>query len=847
MSRAGRSDNPPPTPRRWLANHLTLRPGVAVSAAMMLGIAVHAFLPHHPAFWLLATLAAASAAWLWMPLAGRSTVALLLATAFAGVALAQVESFRFRRDHVAHFARADQRVAQLELYINRPPRVIGDPFSVGRALPPKQVCVARVTGVKTWAGWQPATGDVLVQIDQPHPRLAAHQTVRVLGMLQRPSPAMNPGQFDWEEYYREQRVLASVGIDHADNIQILSQDAPSPLTRLREQARRLLALGFPAERSLDHALLRALLLGDHDPELRDVQDQFRRTGTSHHLAISGLHIAVLGGVVLAACRALRLGPRPSAWIALAFVVVYGVAALPSPPVVRSVLMCAAFTVGVLGRRTVDALQMLSISVIAMLVYHPLDLFNAGFQLSFGTVLGLILFTPPVARWLLRDDPDFAVLRSFRKLTPRQQAWDAARRFGLKTLAAAGVAWAVSAPVVALHFEQLNPWAIAGSVILAPFVFVALVGGLMKVLLTAMLPAAAPAWAELSSLPMEAMRDVVDALAKLPGADVPLPAPPVWAVVAFYVALALPLLPFTSAIARRGLAAVATAGGALAMILPFVGGFRAPDPVRPVVDEVSLTVLAVGAGQCVVIAPPRGPLVLVDCGSNSLRDPLRRCVAPFVRRLGRWSVGRIILSHGDYDHISAVADVAAAYGVDEVITGPHFRRLADGNPPAERLLEFFEQTDRGVLELVPGNRLSLGGGATLEVLWPPPGDESLSSNDSGLVLRLAYAGRSVLLPADVQVAAQRALLADPKARPALRADVLVAPHHGSVEESTADFVQAVDPLYVLSSDDRTPTLKQVEFEPVAGPGRRLLRTNRDGSLTVRITRRGELSVHAYHER
>src|SRR4029450_1006098 len=85
-----------------------------------------------------------------------------------------------------------------------------------------------------------------------------------------------------------------------------------------------------------------------------------------------------------------------------------VAALPSPPVVRSVLLCVAFGVGIAGRRSVDAAQLLALSVLAMLVYPPLDLYNAGFQLSFGTVLGLILFTEPVLNFMRRDDPDVAV-------------------------------------------------------------------------------------------------------------------------------------------------------------------------------------------------------------------------------------------------------------------------------------------------------------------------------------------------------------------------------------------------------------------------------------------------------
>src|SRR5204862_7274880 len=128
-------------------------------------------------------------------------------------------------------------------------------------MPPKQIMTARVTRVLTWNGWADACGNVLVQIAQPNPRLAIAQRVRVLGMLERPAPAMNPGQFDWAKYYREQRVLASVHVPLAQNIQIIATSAPGPLDFVRSESRRLLSAGFGAEQSLDHALLRALLLG----------------------------------------------------------------------------------------------------------------------------------------------------------------------------------------------------------------------------------------------------------------------------------------------------------------------------------------------------------------------------------------------------------------------------------------------------------------------------------------------------------------------------------------------------------------------------------------------------------
>src|SRR5688572_22289686 len=108
-----------------------------------------------------------------------------------------------------------------------------------------------------------------------------------------------------------------------------------------------------------------------------------------------MHVAVLGGVVYWLCRLLRVGPRGAAWGGKGFALFYGLVSLLSPPGVRSVLLCAAFGLGIVSGRWTDPLQMLSVSVLAMLLWGPLDLFNPGFQLSFGTVLGLIILTGPM--------------------------------------------------------------------------------------------------------------------------------------------------------------------------------------------------------------------------------------------------------------------------------------------------------------------------------------------------------------------------------------------------------------------------------------------------------------------
>src|SRR5687768_2833933 len=357
------------------------RPAVAAAGLFMIGIALHARVAAAPWVWLALSAVALLVGVFAFRRGAIGTISLAVAVLLAGVTAAQVEAFRYSADGISAFATDGPRLASLELQLDQPPRVVTPPAGPLRSLPPKMVTTATVTRVLTWDGWQPCDGKLLVQIAEPHPRLRVGQTIEVVGMLQRPAPAMNPGQFDWAGYYREQRVLASLHVAEAGSVRIVAQAGPTLVARLRESSRRLLAAGFAPERSLDHALLRALLLGDSDPELRDVQEQFKRTGTSHHLSISGMHVAVLGGFVFLICRVFCLRPRNSAIISTLFVVAYGLIALPSPPVVRSVLLCLALGLGLVLNRSLDPIQLLAVSVFAMLVYHPLDLYNAGFQLS----------------------------------------------------------------------------------------------------------------------------------------------------------------------------------------------------------------------------------------------------------------------------------------------------------------------------------------------------------------------------------------------------------------------------------------------------------------------------------
>lgn len=821
-----------PDPSRRPLGLLAGRPLVGVAIALIVGIALHSLLPLIVPLWLALATALAGLAILLRNQPVAATGLIHLATLSAGIALAQLDASHYPRHHIAHFTGELRRLAQVEMRVVDPPRIYAPSFGQAYPMPPRQTTIAEVTAIRSWDDWKPACGRMLVQIAQPNPRLQQGQLIRAWGMLDRPAPAMNPGQFDWAAYYRQQRVLASLHIPHANNLVVVEEGTLSPLARWRAWTRERLASGFADRQSLDHALLRALVLGDSDPELREVQEQFRATGTSHHLAISGMHIAVMGGVIFVLARLLRASPRVAWGIALGFVIAYGVAALPSPPVVRSVLLWSVIGVAILARRGIDFLQMLSLTLVAMLIYQPLDLFNAGFQLSFGIVIGLIVLTQPVAR-LMGGTREPQVEGGLTRWSLRAAAY--VDRQIMLVLASGIVAWFVSLPIIATHFSQLNPYAIAGSILLAPIVFVALIGGVLKVLLSAVWPALDGAWAWVAQQPMVWMRGTVDWLAGLPATDVPMPAPPWWMIVIFYLTLVLMCVRWQ----RPGVRALTIITHVSAAVALLVIPYQMRLAPTPFASELRVTMLAVGAGQCAVVEPPSGRVTLLDAGSLSLADPLRRAVAPFLRERGITSIDTVAVSHANSDHFSAVAELVESYGAREVLTSASFAEELVGNPLGAETLASLKRAERPPRTALPGDIVPLGTSTSLEVLWPPD-ERGLKSNDQSLVIRLTHAGTSVLFTGDIQDDAMTRLLQTPEK---LRSDILIAPHHGSAEGMTRAFIDAVAPKQIIASNDRTLTGKQLEFDRIVR-GREFLRTHDSGAIVIRIQSDGAFTVEPH---
>lgn len=815
------------------------RPALPAVVLFILGIASHSLWAFLPIIWIAIITGLIVFGWIFHNRAIVAPLVIAAAVYFCGLSAGQVAHFGYPANQIGLFSSDEPRLAWIEGKVSDAPRLI-EPDTGGRPLPEKQLLTLEVRAVRITHGWTAASGTLPVTISPPMPGLSVGQVVRLLGRLERPAPAMNPGGFDAAEHYRRERVLASMHVSRPYDVQILRQTSATsvPLALFRESSRDLLSRGFDVAHASDCALLDALVFGERDPEMRPVQDDFVHTGTTHLLAANGSRIALLAAAIYLLGRLLRLSPRRSVLLLTIVVATFGFLTLPAAEAIRPAAACVAVGIGFAGRRTIDSLQILCMVALAILICRPLDLYGAGFQLSFVIVLALILFAAPAMRWIESlENEDRKIAEAFQRPTFWPSLFHRARRWLISAAVIGLIAWLAAMPLVAYHFEQINPWTVPFGLFLSPFAMLALAAGFLKIALTAICPPLAATWAALATVPAAVLRHGVHWLASAPACDIPFSQPGIASIVLYYALLSLPLLPVPSWKIKWCARCAPVGGCALLFLLPMCGGVAPSIGTPP--RLVRVTLLSVGAGQCAVIEPTgAGPIVL-DAGSSTISDPLRTCIEPFLRHEQCRSIDAIYLSHGDYDHISAAQAMVPEYGVREVLTSPFFRLHAKESRPCQALLSSLDSSGHAPHLIVAGNHFRVAPDVTLDVLWPPP-TGNYNSNNAGLVLRLVCSGRSILFPADIQEPAERELLKHPDK---LRSDILIAPHHGSSEGTTPQFVAAVAPKIIVASNDARLTMKQRTFDAQesAWP---IYRTSRFGAITIEIAPDGRIHLQPF---
>lgn len=629
----------------------------------------------------------------------------------------------------------------------------------------------------------PPPGRMRLAWYRPYPELEAGQRWRLQVRLKRPYGMANPGTFDYEGWLFQQRIRATGYVRDGADTELLTEDSGGfPLQRLRQGLHERLRIAV-GEHPLG-GLVTALALGERRGVTRGQWQLLRATGTNHLIAISGLHIGIVAGLLFFLVRRLwpwpgRLAaPRAAALAALAGAAVYAALAGFSVPTQRALVMVAVAMLALYSGRAQRPARVLALALLAVLLLDPLAVLSPGFWLSFGAVT-VILYGMG------------------GRLAASGWWW----RWGrVQVLVALGLA-----PLLALWFQQVPLVAPLANLLAVPWVSLVVVPLVLSgTALLSLWP-----WGGEGLLSLAAMG--LDGLwwwlgwcgGLLPSGWSTLAATP-WTLLPALIGLAWLLAP-------RGWPARWLG---LIWLLPML----LLRPAGPAPGEAWVSVLDVGQGLAALVRTS-GHTLLYDTGPRygPEADAGDMVIVPVLRHYGIRRIDTLILSHGDSDHSGGAGAVFEAHEVGRFLSGVAAPLSWREHEPCAAGQHW--QWD----------------GVDFAVLFPPPeGTRSGRGNDSSCVLRISTTGGAMLLTGDIEAAAERRLLAG--APQLLAADVLVAPHHGSKTSSTAPFVTAVAARHVLFSvgyRNRYGFPHPTVAARYRNAGAELHNTAAQGAITVRL--------------
>jgi competence protein ComEC len=616
---------------------------------------------------------------------------------------------------------------------------------------PRAEFALRVSSVRFHTQWEPARGRVQVRLRLPAADAPAADAiefgreVEVEGVLDRPREARNFGLFDHAEYLARQGIGFTLAADGPGAARVLGEASGwGWLFRARRELGRRLTLGIEDD-PLACGIIRGMLLGYREDIPPDVNDAFRRTGTLHVFAISGSHITAIALALLVALRAGRVPRAAACWVVLPILAFYVAATGLRASAVRSLVMAAIVIAGWALRRPAALLNNLAAAALVVLAADPLQLFDAGFQLSFGVVAALIFLAPAFdARLRAAVDPDPWIPR---KLVPRwRTALSDPLHWATGLLAVSLAAWIGSLGLNVHYFNLVSFVALLANLLVVPLAAASVALGLVSLALGALWDPLALTLNATHALLVHLMAGISAELGSWRAGAFCVARPPVAWTVAGYALLAAAAKLWLDGRRLRALATLAS----LASLAALAAAAAWLDP------RVRVDVLDVGTGQAALVTGPRLERVLVDAGS---RSEGRNTVVPFLRVRGVNALDLVVVTHGDAGHYGGLAGVLDAFPV---------RRLAVSSA-AFRSRGYRDLLADLKAREVPAERWRAKDGADLrsgrlDALWPPDRFAPERADDGALVLRLETPFGDVLFASDIGDRVEADLVAAGRLRP-----------------------------------------------------------------------------------
>lgn len=674
--------------------------------------------------------------------------------------------------------------------------------------------------VKTPTGWKKITGRIKFYINEKAETIKNGDKFQTYCKIKQFAPPDNHGQFDTKKRMSRNSVYTAATLKSANSIVVTAATETGFFKKLQNKLRIIVKGQLNEDIDSDDAsgLLEALLLGQRNNISSEIYNAFLITGLLHFISLSGLHVGIFVGTIWQFCRRIGFNKTVRSAICILALIIFLIIVPARTPTIRAAVMFLIFYLGQMSQRKAQSLNSLALAAIVILIIRPMDIFSIGFAMSFIAVLGILFFTEPISELLKR--PVNKIKSAFISIPLNY----------IMTILAVGIsAWAGVAGILIYHFHKIQMLSAVWTVIVFPLIFIILIGGLLKIILTMIIPVAGTVLAVALQGVTAVLIVLVKFLASIPIGQLVIGKISGWTVVCYYGLFCLLALPLN----KHRKIKYATC---IIMAAAIVSGFFFNSGTGT--KEFQLHVLSVGAGQCIVARTANDETIIFDCGSISKNDIGKKVAVPFLDYAGINEIHTAFLSHEDTDHFNGIAEIAKQKKIENIYAAQKFIRKEDLLKTTAALMDFLK-TKNIEMQKTP---------ATIEFdkiiiskLWPAGrADPKISDNDNSEVLLIDYAGKKILLCSDIQQYAQQKLaLLYPK----LDVDIMIAPHHGSRNNVMENFETIFKPEYIITSCawyqyDKIPKTGAINNNTI------YFYTCRDGAVSVSINSEGQIKTETF---
>lgn len=621
------------------------------------------------------------------------------------------------------------------------------------------------------------SGRIMINFHHLSSKIQYGDYIQCTGNLRFPHGERNPGGFNYQKYLQARRIDAIMHVRMAENYHILSHGHGSWLfSEIIYPIKSYISNYLDA--SLDDLtadFLKGFILGNRKQLDPQIIDALSKTGVSHILAVSGLHVGFVLMIFWVLFNLLRLPQPITRCLTIAALILYACVTNLKPPVVRATIMACIFVVSPLVQKKSDPFNSLAIAGLIILLLNPAELFEIGFQLSFSAVFSILYFYPIFINRIQK-------IQKFQPVYKKAPLRYVINLFMLSLSVQIG-----TLPLTIFYFGIIPTLAIFLNLIIIPAV-----GIILSLAATAFIFNLF--WSTIAELYMlidvnlvHTLVQFIEMAANLPGAYFGVSQPNVWWIILSYVVLLLIVHLDLRKIRKFSLIFILM----IANLILWRSIIDGPSILRVIFFDV-------GQGDAALVSFPHGEHLLIDGGLRTEEyDNGEKVIAPYLRRQGIERLDFIVVSHLHADHLGGILYLLENFKIGRVLDNgckgeselcQHYTRLIDSLQISHSAIRAGDQ-----LNEIPG----------VDLFFYHPTDYFLQKqnlddspvNNSSVVLKIIYGHTSFLFTGDIERGVENQLS---RFLELLESDVLKIPHHGSITSSSHDFLKYVQPRYAVIS-------------------------------------------------